>query len=171
MSLGTSKLKSLVVRQLPSEHCDERDPAKGGDKIDTIIIHTMHNSLGGDPFDPILCKGVLDREKVSTHYLVDRNGEVLCCVPEEKRAWHAGVSKMPGDDGREGVNHFSIGIEMIADFDDGLTEAQYDVLSLLVKDIKSRRPEIKNILGHSDVAPGRKTDPWNFDWDRLLNAI
>jgi N-acetyl-anhydromuramyl-L-alanine amidase AmpD len=90
-------------------------------------------------------------------------------VAEDKKAWHAGISTMP-EDGREGVNDFSIGIELIGTEDTDFTEAQYQALALLTKEILSRHT-IRYIYGHCDVAPGRKTDPWNFDWLRYRQDI
>jgi AmpD protein len=74
------------------------------------------------------------------------------------------------EDGREGVNNFSIGIELIGSEDTDFTEAQYISLARLTKDILSRHP-LQYIYGHCDVAPGRKTDPWGLDWSRYREDI
>lgn len=152
----------IQYRELPSIHFDQRPP---GVEIDTLVIHSMHDPLAADPFAPAACKAALDRYRVSAHYLIDRDGLVWKCVPEGARAWHAGESRMP-EDGRENVNHFSIGVELIGGETSGFTAAQYQSAAALAAEIIARRP-IKRILGHSDIAPQRKTDPWNFDWDRF----
>ena len=74
------------------------------------------------------------------------------------------------EDGREGVNAFRIGIELIGTEDTDFTEAQYQALALLTKDILSRHP-VHYIYGHCDVAPGRKTDPWGLDWLRYQEDV
>lgn len=73
---------------------------------------------------------------------------------------------MPAPDNRTAVNYFSIGIELIGDKTSGFTSAQYQTLSKLAANIMTRLP-IRYITGHSDIAPGRKTDPWNFDWSKF----
>jgi N-acetyl-anhydromuramyl-L-alanine amidase AmpD len=167
--LKDSSSSSFQKHQIPSEHFSERDPSKGGGIIDTVVIHTMYNAVDGDSLDPKLCKGVLDSYKVSAHYLIDRDGGVWQLVPDEKKAWHAGVSAMPAPDGRSGVNEFSIGIELIALKEGGLTDSQYQSLNELVALLKGKFP-LKNIVGHNHIAPGRKDDPWGFDWSRLESA-
>jgi N-acetyl-anhydromuramyl-L-alanine amidase AmpD len=73
-------------------------------------------------------------------------------------------------DGREGVNRFSIGVELINSTIDLPTNAQYDSLSKLIIDIKTRH-NIRYVVGHSDIAPDRKSDPWNFDFNKLLTLL
>jgi AmpD protein len=106
--------------------------------------------------------------KVSAHYLIRRDGSVTGYVPCEKRAWHAGVSSWKG---RERCNDFSIGIELEGSDDVPFAEPQYEALARLVKSIFARYGTL-DIAGHSDIAPGRKTDPgpW-FDWDRFRASI
>ncbi len=138
--------------------------------IDTIVIHTVYNTLGDDVHS---LKGVLDEYEmygVAAHYLIDRDGTVYQTAPEEAIAYHAGVSQMP--DGRTNVNNFSIGIEAISHKDNTLTEEQYISLAGLVKHLKEKyRVPDENIVGHSDIAPDRKTDPWNFDWEYFRSLI
>lgn len=83
-------------------------------------------------------------------------------------AYHAGKSSLP--DGRTGVNSCSLGIEMVCSFTEPITEQQMEALVKLTKDIQSRH-KIKFVLRHSDIAPGRKTDPWNFDWEKYKQLI
>ncbi|RME58358.1 MAG: 1,6-anhydro-N-acetylmuramyl-L-alanine amidase AmpD [Candidatus Dadabacteria bacterium] len=136
--------------------------------IDTLVIHSMFNPFSEDlKYDPVANKELLDQYKVSAHYLIDREGVVWKLVDEGKRAWHAGVSKMPHS-GRVDVNSFSIGIELLGSKEDELTQRQYQSLVILCKDIFTRYP-IKNIVGHKDIAPERKDDPWNFNWRSFFN--
>jgi len=132
--------------------------------IDTIIIHSSYDALGTDPYS---VDGVIEEYKmygVSPHYLIDRTGSIFRLVNEQNIAYHAGGGKMP--DGRININSFSIGIEIINTKTGSPNEVQYASLVKLVKSIKFRY-EIKNILGHSEIAPERKTDPWNFDWKKF----
>ncbi|MEI7750062.1 MAG: N-acetylmuramoyl-L-alanine amidase [Candidatus Moraniibacteriota bacterium] len=132
--------------------------------IDTVVVHSSYDALGSDPYS---VSGVIAEYKqsgVSPHYLIDRKGTIYCLVADHDVAYHAGVSKMP--DGRTGVNAFSIGIEVLEKDTDSPTSAQYVSLRSLITSLKSEYP-IKYVLGHSDIAPGRKTDPWNFDWKEM----
>jgi len=136
--------------------------------IDTIIVHSSYDALGNNPYS---VNGVIYEYKiygVSSHYLIDRNGTIFRLVEEDNIAYHAGGGKMP--DGRTNINSFSIGIELINTKTVGPNEAQYLSLVRLVKSLKSRY-EIKNILGHSQIAPDRKTDPWNFDWQKFNEQL
>jgi N-acetyl-anhydromuramyl-L-alanine amidase AmpD len=135
-----------------------------GRKIDTLIIHSSYNALGGDIYDLDKIINIYRDYEVAPHYIVARDGKIYQLVKEPDIAYHAGKSKMP--DGRENVNDFSIGIEMVNSEEEGPSEKQYSALKKLIARIKTRR-EIKNILGHNDIAPGRKTDPWKFDWNKL----
>lgn len=154
-------MPTITINSLPTDQFEERPKDI---KIDTLIIHSMHNPEAKDHFSALSCKECLDMYGVSSHYMIDYSGTVWQLVSEEQKAWHAGISKMP-EDGREGVNNFSIGIELIGSEDTDFTDAQYNSLALLTKDILSRHP-LQYIYGHCDVAPGRKTDPWRFDWSR-----
>jgi hypothetical protein len=131
--------------------------------IDTIIVHSIYNALGGDIYS---LNGVLEEYEmyqVAAHYLIDRDGTIYQTAPNEAVAYHAGQSQMP--DGRTGVNDFSIGIEIINSEEDNPTEFQYQSLASLANYLKrSYLVPNENILGHNDIAPERKTDPWNFDW-------
>ena len=106
--------------------------------------------------------------KVSSHFLVRRDGELVQFVPVGRRAWHAGVSSWRG---RERCNDFSIGVELEGTDDGPFTDAQYERLAGLVAALKAKHP-LRDIAAHSDVAPGRKTDPGpQFDWPRVLVAL
>jgi N-acetyl-anhydromuramoyl-L-alanine amidase len=161
-------VKDLAIRILASTHFNER-PA--GITIDTVVIHSMNNPLSecGDKFTVEACKACLDHHQVSAHYFIDREGQIVESVSPEKRAWHAGVSKLPCD-GRENLNHSSIGIELIAEETGGMSDSQYQALAKLILSLADRFP-LRHITGHSHVAPGRKTDPWEFDWQKLATLL
>jgi N-acetylmuramoyl-L-alanine amidase len=122
--------------------------------------------------DDVLADAPLSR--VSAHYVVDEAGQIYSLVPEEHRAWHAGVSSWEGDGD---VNARSIGIEIVNgghDFDlPDFPDAQIESVISLLGDIFERRPELnpKRVVAHSDVAPARKADPGEkFPWKRLADA-
>lgn len=133
--------------------------------IDTIIIHSTYNAVGSDPYslDDIINKEYKPND-VSPHYIIDRSADIYRLVPDQDIAYHAGASQMP--DGRVDVNNFSIGIELVETMSDHPTDSQYAALKNLISYLKGKY-NIKYILGHKDIAPGRKTDPWNFDWSRI----
>ena len=109
--------------------------------------------------------------RVSAHLLIRRDGQVLQYVPCERRAWHAGVSSFQG---RERCNDYSIGIELEGTDDSPFTEAQYQQLVICTRQLQRRYPQISaaRIIGHADIAPGRKTDPGPaFDWGRYRREI
>ena len=135
--------------------------------IDTIILHSTYYASG----NPYSIDGVLEQFKtygVASHYLIARDGTVYRFVSDADVAYHAGKSTMP--DGRTGINGFSIGIEMNNTRSAGPNEAQYEALAGLVMHLKSKY-RITAILGHGDVAPERKTDPWLFDWDTFHSRV
>jgi AmpD protein len=103
--------------------------------------------------------------RVSAHFLVRRDGEVVQFVPVERRAWHAGVSAWRG---RSRCNDFSVGIELEGGDDTPFEDAQYAALAALLQQLGRRFP-LRDVAGHSEIAPGRKTDPGaRFDWGRFL---
>lgn len=132
--------------------------------IDTIVIHTSYNALGGNPYDVNEIIKEYRMYGVSPHYLIARNGDIYRLVEDKNIAFHAGVSKIP--DGRTDVNRFSIGIELVNTKTGRITDDQYYVLNLLIARLKGMY-RIKYILGHNQIAPGRKDDPWNFDWRKI----
>ena len=115
--------------------------------------------------------GQLRGQQVSAHLLVDRNGGVTQFMPLEARAWHAGQSRF---EGRDNCNDFSIGIELEGTDDRAYTDDQYRSLAAVTWQLMARWPAITldRIVGHSDIAPGRKTDPGPaFQWDRYRELI
>ena len=108
--------------------------------------------------------------EVSAHFLIRRTGEVVQFVSADERAWHAGVSSWCG---REHCNDFSIGIELEGTDDAPYEDPQYEALAALISLLRKHYPSIRSdaIVGHSDIAPGRKTDPGPaFDWQRVRQA-
>jgi len=113
----------------------------------------------------------LDGLRVSAHYFINREGTITELVDPEQAAWHAGVSSF---EGREGCNSFSLGIELEGTPEDGITEGQLEVLTGLCIELMQRYPLItaERVVGHSDIAPGRKVDPGPlFPWDRFRAAL
>ncbi|MCF5630493.1 1,6-anhydro-N-acetylmuramyl-L-alanine amidase AmpD [Pseudomonas syringae] len=109
--------------------------------------------------------------RVSAHFLIERDGDVIQFVSCLDRAWHAGVSSF---DGREGCNDFSIGIELEGTDEQPFSEAQYHALIDLTLQLRKAFVAItpERICGHSDIAPGRKTDPGPcFDWAKFRAAL
>ncbi|EKE21887.1 MAG: hypothetical protein ACD_7C00096G0004 [uncultured bacterium] len=135
-----------------------------GRKIDTIILHSSYNVLGGDEYD--LDKIIQEYKDygVAPHYIIDRKGNIFRLVNDKNIAYHAGESQVP--DGRTGVNDFSIGIELVNNLKDKFTSEQYESVNNLISYLKDEY-KIKYVLGHSDIAPGRKTDPWNINWEEI----
>lgn len=109
--------------------------------------------------------------RVSAHFMIRRDGEVLQFVAADRRAWHAGVSTWWG---RQRCNDFSIGIELEGTDTTPYTRQQYGTLVPLIRCLRQHYPDIAEdaITGHSDIAPGRKTDPGPaFDWDHLRQLL
>ncbi|PIP28516.1 MAG: hypothetical protein COX29_00810 [Candidatus Moranbacteria bacterium CG23_combo_of_CG06-09_8_20_14_all_35_22] len=134
-------------------------------KIDTIIIHSSYNAVGKDSHN---LEDIIYKEYkpygVSPHYIISRDGKIYRLVLDKNIAYHAGESKVP--DGRTSVNNFSLGIEIVNTKSEKPNEAQYNALRNLLTYLKSEY-KIKYMLGHSDIAPSRKDDPWNFDFERV----
>lgn len=158
-----------------------RDARPDGQVVDLLVIHNISlppGRYGG----PEVCDLFLNRLdcddhpyfdrlrglRVSTHFLVRRGGQVVQFVSCRDRAWHAGVSRWRG---RERCNDFSIGIELEGTDHDPFETVQYEVLVRLTRAIVAAYP-IVDVAGHSDIAPGRKTDPGPcFDWGRYRLAL
>jgi AmpD protein len=164
-----------AARRVDSPNANER-PA--GMAVDTVIIHYISlppgcfggdaverlftNRLDGHP-DPVLAEHASLR--VSAHFLIRRRGTLVQFVSTDRRAWHAGPSRLLE---REACNDFSVGIELEGDGEHRFTDTQYQRLSALLEVLRGRHP-LALIAGHSDIAPGRKFDPGPFfDWPRVL---
>src|SRR5262245_19840163 len=146
-----------TIRSHRSPNCDARPQDV---VVDTIVLHaTVLDSL-----DEVIDRFADPESKVSAHYTIDRDGTTVCHVAEHERAWHAGQSRMK--DGRERVNDFSIGIELVNRNDgvDPFPKRQTQAMRRLAKAIIARHP-IRHIVTHYECAdpPGRKSDPAGFD--------
>ena len=166
------------MRIVDSPNHDERPP---GTEISLVVLHSISlppGKYGGGDIERLFTN-CLDPDahpyfreicglKVSAHFLVRRDGAVVQFVPVERRAWHAGASSWRG---RSRCNDFSVGIELEGCEEEPFEPAQYESLISLLKQLRSTLP-LRDICAHSDIAPGRKTDPGaRFDWPRLLAAL
>jgi N-acetyl-anhydromuramoyl-L-alanine amidase len=166
------------MRYISSPNHDRRPP---GVKIDLLVIHNISlppGEFGGKAIVQLFTNA-LDTEthpyyaqlrglRVSAHFLIRRNGETIQFVPCGKRAWHAGVSTWQG---RERCNDFSIGVELEGSDHEPFAAEQYLALAKLTRRLRQSYP-IRNIVGHSDIAPQRKTDPGSqFDWSRYRRLL
>jgi AmpD protein len=164
--------------RLPSPNCDPRPP---GCAIRLVVLHNISLPPGVFDGDAVieLFTNRLDWDahpyyqgirglRVSAHFFVRRDGTLIQFVPCSQRAWHAGVSSWQGV---ERCNDFSIGIELEGTDETPFTDAQYATLVPLIGELKQAYP-VEAVVGHSDIAPGRKTDPGpHFAWQRLDDAI
>jgi AmpD protein len=166
------------ARLIASPNCDDRPP---GCAVDLLVIHHISLPPGefGGPGILQLFTNELDPAehpyfetlagtRVSAHFLIRRDGRLLQFVPCAKRAWHAGESSWKG---RSRCNDFSIGIELEGTGETPFTTPQYRRLAALTRALQARYP-IRDIVGHSDIAPGRKSDPGpHFDWARYRRLL
>lgn len=147
----------MTIIEHPSGNFDERKLP-----VSMIVIHYTETKTCEQALR-ILCDANAQK-RVSSHWVVDRDGTVYRLVDESKRAWHAGKSFW---DGIEDCNSASIGIELVNDGAEEYPAAQMDALAELCSGIRSRHA-IRHVVGHSDIAPGRKRDPGPlFPWSRL----
>ncbi|MDR0330939.1 MAG: N-acetylmuramoyl-L-alanine amidase [Chitinispirillales bacterium] len=154
--------------------------ARADGRVDTVVIHYMSavNICPGDPYNVGQVLKIFCDYGVSSHYLITRRGKIFSLVPEEMKAWHAGLSIMPEPDNRKGVNEFSIGIELLATEASGFTKLQYGALSRLCADIEKRHHKKMTYVGHDQIAGERavalgvrkdaKIDPGPlFNWSNM----
>lgn len=169
------------ARQVLSPHFDARPT---GMKPDLVVVHGISLPPGefGGPWIDRLFTGTLPLDahpyfraisgaRVSAHALIRRDGEIVQYVPFNERAWHAGESEY---DGRPRCNDFSIGVELEGTDEMPYTEPQYEQLAALAAALFDAYPTLgpEHIVGHSDIAPERKTDPGPvFNWRRLRTLI
>lgn len=165
-----------LARQLDSPNCSDRPQEH---KIDLLVIHSISlppGQYGGPYIDDFFCNQLRTDEhpyfreiaelQVSAHLLIRRNGDIHQYVPFDKKAWHAGVSNFCGVNN---CNDYSIGVELEGCDDDEFTPQQYKQLAYVTAVLQSVYPAItaQRIVGHSDIAPGRKTDPGPcFNWEK-----
>ena len=168
------------VRHCPSAHCNERPQGE----ISLLVLHNISlppGQFGTGKVQEFFTSGLNASEhayfagivdmRVSAHFFIERDGQISQFVSCLQRAWHAGVSSFAG---RDNCNDFSLGIELEGTDDLPYSEAQYDALVPLVQQLLAAYPalSVERICGHSDIAPGRKTDPGPaFDWPRLRTAL
>lgn len=162
---------------IASPNCDARPPDSD---ISLVVIHNISlppGQYGGDGVIELFTNRLdaaahayyagIHQLKVSAHFFIRRDGQLLQFVPCGQRAWHAGASSWRG---RERCNDFSIGIELEGSDDEAFADAQYLTLKRLLAALKAAYP-IQDIVGHCDIAPGRKTDPGPyFDWPQIADG-
>ncbi len=168
------------ARYEPSPNASSRE----GCAVDAVVIHHLSLPPGefGGPYVVDFFLNRLDPEihpyfrqiadlRVSAHFFVDRGGGLVQFVDTDRKAWHAGESSLAGV---PNVNRFSIGVELEGDEITPYADAQYERLAGLIRTLRRAHPGITldRIVGHEDVAPGRKKDPGPlFDWARLRRAL
>lgn len=163
------------ARHCPSPFFNARPQAE----ISLVVIHNISLPPGqfGGPYIDDLFRGQLDPQahpyfaeiagmEVSAHLLIRRDGELVQYVAFDQRAWHAGKSSYAG---RDNCNDYAIGIELEGCDDQPFSDSQYDALNAVLAVLAQHYPATRHArVGHSDIAPGRKTDPGPcFDWSRL----
>lgn len=169
-----------TARRQPSPHFDDRPD---NESPSLLVVHNISLPPGkfGGPWIDALFLGTLDPTadpffaqiahlRVSAHCLIRRDGEIVQYVPFNKRAWHAGVSSYRG---RERCNDFAIGIELEGTDTLPYTQAQYQQLAAVTRELISEYPAIAdNMTGHCDIAPVRKTDPGPaFEWPKFRAMV
>jgi len=164
--------------QVPSPNCDER-PADAA--VSLLVVHNISlppGQFGGETIVQLFTNTLdfaahpyyetLRDLKVSAHFLIRRESELIQLVPCAKRAWHAGSSSWRG---RERCNDFSVGVELEGADDQAYSDSQYSRLAELLVALRRRYP-IVDVVGHIDIAPGRKTDPGPaFDWGHFRESL
>jgi N-acetyl-anhydromuramoyl-L-alanine amidase len=162
-----------VATQIASPNYDARPEAE----ISMIVIHNISlppNEYGGSGVVELFTNVLNPTEhpyyaeiytrKVSSHFFIRRDGELIQFVSCLQRAWHAGVSQWQG---RERCNDFSVGIELEGSDFEAFEASQYKTLNDLIKALR-KTYTIQQLVGHSDIAPGRKTDPGSFfEWSKI----
>lgn len=177
MNIDPAGERLLEARQVPSPNCDARPD---GSEVSLVIIHGISlppGHYGGPEIDQLFTNrldagahpyfATIAGLRVSSHLLIRRDGELVQYVPFSLRAWHAGESCY---EGCSACNDFSIGIELEGLDHEPYTASQYEQLAAVLQALIRTFPRLSagRVTGHSDVAPGRKTDPGpSFDWGFL----
>jgi AmpD protein len=167
----------IGARQVLSPHCDDRPPAGIPELLVLHGISLPPGEFGGPWIDKLFTGSLpptahpyfaqIAEARVSAHVLIRRDGELVQYVPFDRRAWHAGASQF---EGRQACNDFSVGIEFEGADDCPYEVAQYIAAAGLLRALLRAYPSLaaQRVVGHSDIAPGRKTDPGEaFDWARM----
>ncbi len=158
-----------------------RDSRPAGTEVSLLVVHSIslpRGKYGGDAIERLFTNRLdpaahpsfaeLAGLRVSSHFLIRRDGGLTQFVPLGERAWHAGASRWRA---RERCNDFSVGVELEGVDDGAFADAQYEGLLTLIRTVQVLLP-LREVAGHSDAAPGRKSDPGTrFDWARLLAAL
>jgi AmpD protein len=158
------------------------DARPDGAAVELIVVHAISlppDEFGGPGVEQLFTNSLDADEhpyyaeiaglRVSAHFFIRRDGGLTQFVSTEDRAWHAGVSCWRG---RERCNDFSVGVELEGSDTQPFEDAQYVCLRALIAAIRLRYPAVAGVVGHSDIAPGRKTDPGPlFDWGRLGGLV
>lgn len=176
--------ESGLISRAAHRFSPNQDNRPAGMPVDLLVVHGISlppGEFGGSWVDALFTNRLDPRAhpyfrdiadlRVSAHLLIRRDGTVVQYVPFHRRAWHAGVSEFAG---RAGCNDYSIGIELEGADDVPYTDTQYQLLARIYFAIVEQYPGItpERVVGHSDVAPGRKTDPGAaFDWARLRRSL
>ena len=164
---------------VPVANCDERP---GGELPSLVVVHAISlppGVFGGEHIERLFTNRLDPGEhpyfeeirdlRVSAHVVIYRDGSVTQFVPFDRRAWHAGQSRF-GE--RTRCNDFAIGIELEGTDTEPYTAVQYETLGRVLAAIKRAYPSVHAVRGHSDIAPGRKTDPGPaFDWGHLASRL
>ncbi|MRR50366.1 MAG: 1,6-anhydro-N-acetylmuramyl-L-alanine amidase AmpD [Rhodocyclaceae bacterium] len=167
-----------AAEKICSPNFDQRPP---GVEVSLMVIHAISlppGQFGGDGIAALFTNRLDPNQhpyyrdiaslRVSSHFLLRRDGRLVQFVSCDLRAWHAGLSNWKG---RERCNDFSIGIELEGCDDCPFEDAQYQALNRLLAALRTRYPNA-DVAGHSDIAPGRKTDPGPcFDWSRVTSTL
>lgn len=166
---------------MDSPNCDDRAEGCG---IDLVVIHGISlppGEFGGDGIERLFTNTLdpdahpyfreIEGLRVSAHLLIRRDGELVQFVPFQERAWHAGKSCF---EGREQCNDFSIGIELEGTDEQPYEAVQIRLLAEVVRALCEAYSGLSpdRVVGHSDIAPGRKTDPGSyFDWEGFRDLL
>jgi len=203
-SAGEAPTELTIVESPIAVDCYTK--SEGAREIDTVVVHfasainwfdasfqkmlrteaqayadgigLTRENLAEHKYDWQLVKAIFETYRVSSHYAIARDGTIARFVADTDVAYHAGKSTMPND-GREKVNGFSIGIELMASHpsddptvtaENAYTDAQYEALNKLIAQLNAAHG-IDNVVGHDEIAPGRKNDPGPlFQWNRVRTA-
>ena len=164
-----------AARRIDSPNCDARPP---DGEISLLVIHNISlppGEFGGPGVEQLFTNRLDPGEhpyyagihalRVSSHFFIRRDGELIQFVACRKRAWHAGLSSWRG---RERCNDFSLGVELEGADDQPFSAVQYERLNELIQALRAAYPSLVDLAGHSDIAPDRKTDPGPcFDRSRV----
>lgn len=174
--VGDGRLETVPF--VSSPNCDARPPDV---PVSLVVVHAISlppEQFGGPAIERLFTNGLdplahpyfaqIAHLRVSAHFLIRRDGQTMQFVPTDRRAWHAGLSCWKG---REQCNDFSVGIELEGSDLQPFELVQYRVLGVLIGSLARRYP-ITDIAAHSDIAPGRKTDPGPFfNWSHLIQIL